>query len=66
MSTENATETTAPQQLLDEARANQIRATRKIVVKKLAMYGVLIAGVIAVERMTRVEIDETEESSETE
>ena len=64
MSNENATETTTPQQLLDEARANHIRATKKIVIKKMAMYGALIAGVIAVERLTRVEIDETEESTE--
>ena len=61
MSTDITPETATTQQLLDEARETRIRATKKIVAKKLAMYGVLIAAVVVIERVTRVD-EETEET----
>lgn len=63
MSTDITPETATAQQLLDEARETRIRATKKIVVKKLAMYGALIAAVVVIERMTRVD-EETEETED--
>lgn len=63
MSTDITPETATTQQLLDEARETRIRATKKIVVKKLAMYGALIAAVVVIERMTRVD-EETEETDD--
>ena len=63
MSTDIIHEPATTQQLLDEARAARIRATKKIVVKKLAMYGAIIGAVVVVERMTRVD-EETEETDD--
>lgn len=65
MSTDINSENATVQQLLDEARETSIRETKKMVVKKLAMYGALVAAVVVIERMTRDD-EETEETEETE
>ena len=61
MSTDINSENATVQQLLDEARETSIRETKKMVVKKLAMYGALVAAVVVIERMTRDD-EETEET----
>ena len=63
MSTNITPEPATIQQQLDEARESRIRTTKKIVVKKLAIYGAIIAAVVVVERMTRVD-EETEETED--